>query len=101
MSITIQDDIPLPTDNRYGKGQKLPKGSRKAVESMTIGSSFVVEADSQTAKRRIGALRALIARVQLKPDHAEKQFSVRKEKDIGEEVVGIRVYRMENSTDFE
>ena len=102
MSIIIQEDIPLPSDNRYGKGQKLPKGARKAVETMKTGSSFVIEAPTETAKRRIGALRALIARVQLKRDHAEKQFSVRLEKDIDAEIIiGVRVYRMENSSDFE
>ncbi len=101
MSIIIQDDIPLPTDNRYGKGQRLPKDARKAIEHMRIGSSFVIEATAKTAKRRIGALRALITRVQGVIDHAEKMFSVRLEKDLEGETIGVRVYRMEDRTESE
>lgn len=101
--LVIEDNIPMPQDNRSGEKGKLPENLKQTLASMSEGQSFFIEVDDESVKSRINALRSAIRRFQSDPKqgyHSDWLFSVRKyqypEPDLRK---GVRVYRVKLTRD--
>ena len=98
--LVLEDNVPLPKDNRMGAGESLPANFKKIVEQMRVDQSFFVPTESEAhRKAKTNAIRSAIRRMQndvkssVEPDST---FSVRKYPDPnrGAGRYGLRVYRV-------
>lgn len=97
--LVLEDNIPLPQDNRMGHGESLPSNFKQVVKEMAVAQSFFIETEGQAHTRaKTNAIRSSIRRLQQDDETGvefDKKFSVRKCKHPNREGRhGLRVYRI-------
>tara|TARA_R100000544_G_C2211783_1_gene52392 strand:+ start:152 stop:472 length:321 start_codon:yes stop_codon:yes gene_type:complete len=97
--LVLENDVPLPQDNRMGNGESLPSNFKQVVREMAVSQSFFIETEGQAHTRaKINAIRSSIRRLQQDDETGvefDKKFSVRKYPHPSREGRhGLRVYRI-------
>jgi len=96
--LVLEDNVPLPKDNRMGTGESLPSNFKEIISQMRVNQSFFIETDNEDhRKAKTNAIRSAIRRLQQdESSHVsmDTKFSVRKYEDPHSGRSGLRVYRV-------
>ena len=96
--LVLEDDVPLPKDNRMGTGESLPSNFKQIISQMRVNQAFFISTDNDNhRKAKTNAIRSAIRRLQQDEKSevaADTKFSVRKYEDPHAGRSGLRVYRV-------
>lgn len=96
--LVLEDNVPLPKDNRMGTGESLPSNFKEIISQMRVNQSFFIATDNEPhRKAKTNAIRSAIRRLQQDENSdvaMDTKFSVRKYEDPHSGRSGLRVYRV-------
>ena len=96
--LVLEDNVPLPKDNRFGTGESLPSNFKQIISTMRVDQSFFVSTEGEShRKAKTNAIRSAIRRIQQDEGSdvsEDTKFSVRKYEDPHARRSGLRVYRV-------
>mgnify|MGYP003113650297 CR=1 FL=1 len=96
--LVLEDNVPLPKDNRFGTGESLPSNFKQIISTMRVDQSFFVSTEGEAhRKAKTNAIRSAIRRIQQDEGSdvsEDTKFSVRKYDDPHARRSGLRVYRV-------
>ena len=83
--LVLEDNVPLPKDNRFGTGESLPSNFKQIISTMRVDQSFFVSTEGEAhRKAKTNAIRSAIRRIQQDEGSdvsEDTKFSVRKYED--------------------
>lgn len=96
--LVLEDNVPLPRDNRFGTGESLPSNFKEIIGAMRVDQSFFISTEGEAhRKAKTNAIRSAIRRIQQDQSSnvsEDTKFSVRKYEDPHSRRSGLRVYRV-------